>query len=335
MGNLLSIFFEILPLKKADAQSIYSSLINWLKLRNIQISKLVGMGFDGVATFSGKKRGVRARMKKNSPHAIFVHCHLLQLACVQAANHTEGIKHVYITLITLWKFFHCSPKRSENLKEVQRLLNLPELKIVKPSDTRWLAHERCVKAVKVNYAAIVITLQNIHEQSHEPEALGISKALSKESTLSAMFLLDFVLPLVIKLSKCLQTEKLDLSIISSLVHATLHTIAEALLPAANWVLELMDAQDEIERATGVKVTSANIASFQERLAKHFITDLKNNIVCRFTSQDVVSSFSIFDPEKMPPLGTTDLSCYGEDCIDTILKHYGRDLTADSASRREC
>ena len=120
---------------------------------------------------------------------------------------------------------------------------------------------------KANYTAIVIILENIYEQSHELEALGISKALSNESTFSAIFLLDFVLPLVNKLSKCLQTEKLHLSIISSLVHATLHSIDEALFPAANWVLELMDAREEIERATGVKVTSANIASFQERVAK--------------------------------------------------------------------
>ena len=134
-------------------------------------------------------------------------------------------------------------------------MNLPELKRVKPSDTRWLAYERCVKAVKENYAAIVITLKNIYEQSHEPEVLGISKALSKVSTLSAIFLFDFVLPLVIELSKCLQTEKLALSIISSLVHTTLHIIDEALLPAANWVLELMDDREEIEiaiGATGVK-----------------------------------------------------------------------------------
>ena len=41
------------------------------------------------------------------------HRHLLQLACVQAANHTEGIKHIYITLITLWNFFNYSPQRSE------------------------------------------------------------------------------------------------------------------------------------------------------------------------------------------------------------------------------
>ena len=69
------------------------------------------------------------------------------------------------------------------------------------------------------------------------------------------------------------------------------------------------------------------------MAKHFITDLKNNIVCRFTSQDV-SSLSIFDREKMPPLVTTDLSCYGKDCIDTILKHYGKDLTAESVIAKE-
>ena len=48
----------------------------------------------------------------------------------------------------------------------------------------------------------------------------------------------------------------------------------------------------------------------------------------------MSAFSIFDPEKIPPLGTNDLSCYGEDCIDIILKHYGKDLTAESVLAKE-
>ena len=46
---------------------------------------------------------------------------------------------------------------------------MPELKIVKPSDTRWLAHERCVKAVMENYSAIVIALNNIYEETHDWE----------------------------------------------------------------------------------------------------------------------------------------------------------------------
>jgi hypothetical protein len=137
-------FLEIISLKKADAETIYTSIIECLKAKNLQVGRIVGMGFDGAATFSGVKTGVQARIKKHAPRALFVHCHchLLQLACVQAANSTSGIKHVYATLTTLWKYFHYSPKRAESLKEIQHVLNLPEMKIIKPSDTRWLAHER-------------------------------------------------------------------------------------------------------------------------------------------------------------------------------------------------
>ena len=37
---------------------------------------------------------------------------------------------------------------------------------------------------------------------------------------------------------------------------------------------------------------------------------------------------------MPPLGTTNLSCYLEDCIDIFLKHYGKGLTAKSVLAEE-
>ena len=87
-------------------------------------------------------------------------------------------------------------------------------------------------AVKKCYGAIVSTLEMIYEVSHEPEAFGISKILTKQSTLFAIYLLDFV-PQVSKLSKSFQTEKLDLSVISGIVDATLHTLDDAVLPAAN------------------------------------------------------------------------------------------------------
>ena len=75
-----------------------------------------------------------------------------------------------------------------------KVLDLPELKITKPSDTRWLAHERCVRAVKRSYGAIVTILEQIYEESQEPEALGLTKILTRSSTLFAIYLLDSVLP---------------------------------------------------------------------------------------------------------------------------------------------
>ena len=93
---------------------------------------------------------------------MFVHCHcyLIQRACVQVVNATSVIKHIYVIHTTLWKIFHYSPKQAESIKEVLRVLDLPELKIVKPSDTCWLTHERCVKAVKASYSTIVNVLNN-------------------------------------------------------------------------------------------------------------------------------------------------------------------------------
>ncbi len=79
-------FMEIVYLKQANAESIYSALVEFLKDQGLQVSNIVGMGFDEASTFSGKKTGVQARIKKVAPHALYVHCHchLLQSACVQA-----------------------------------------------------------------------------------------------------------------------------------------------------------------------------------------------------------------------------------------------------------
>ena len=46
------------------------------------------------------------------------------------------------TLLTMWKIFHYSPEKAEKLAEIQAALDSPELKIQKPSDTRWLAREQ-------------------------------------------------------------------------------------------------------------------------------------------------------------------------------------------------
>ena len=211
------------------------------------------------------------------------------------------------------------------------MLDLLELKIVKPSDTRWLAHERCVKAVKASYSAIVNALNNIYEQTHEPEALGISRALCKPSTVAAMYLLDYALPQVAKLSRALQAERIDLTAITPLVDATLSDVT---LPAANWVLELMGAKDEIEEATDVKITTESITTFQERVAKPFVTMLKANISSRFVSQYIVSSFSIFDPKKVPAADSSDLLAYEQDSVDLMLAHYGAEQPAETVDGDE-
>ena len=74
-GQPVEHFIEIISLQKADAETIYGTLVQCLKKKSIEVSKLVVMGFDVAATFSGKHNGVQSLLKKISPHSIFVHCH--------------------------------------------------------------------------------------------------------------------------------------------------------------------------------------------------------------------------------------------------------------------
>ena len=138
----------------------------------------------------------------------------------------------------------------------------------------------------------------IANHTNQSEALGI-KALCKKSTIAAIYLLDYVLPQVAKLGRALQTENLDLSIISSLLDATLHSIDDAVLSSSNWVLELLEAAQDLETAIEEQITKEDISTFEEKKGQCFINQLRDNITSCFTSSDVVSSFSIFDPRKVP------------------------------------
>ena len=157
-------------------------------------------------------------------------------------------------------------------------------------------------------------LETIYQESHEPEALGISKILSKPSTLFAIYLLDYILPEVSKVSKSLQTD------------ATLHTLEDVLQPAAKWVLDLQEVKEEMDITVGINFNSDDVASFQSRVTEPFYTKLKENIANCFVSQDVVSCFRIFDPKKTPILWKTT---YGEDQVKVLLEHYGSELPAET------
>ena len=64
----------------------------------------------------------------------------------------------------------------------------------------------------------------------------------------------------------------DLSLISFLVDATVKSLDDAVLPAANWVLELLDDADGLKDSTKVTITADLILSFQNTVGKPFVAD---------------------------------------------------------------
>ena len=148
------------------------------------------------------------------------------------------------------------------------------------------------------------------------------------------YVLDFTLPQVAKLSKALQTEQLDLSLISSLVDATVQSLDDAVLPGVNWVLELPDNIDDLKTATKVTIDADKILSFQNTISKPFVADLKANITSQFASSNaVVSALSIFDPRKVPKQDSVSLPTYEEESVGKLIAHYGEDKRCGNSGWR--
>ena len=93
---------------------------------------------------------------------------------------------------------------AEALNNVQSVLCMSELKVVKPSNKRWLSHERCVKAIRKERPALIITLLKLYNDSGDAEAYGLALALSSFSVVATINLLSVVLDLLAKLNCFMQ-----------------------------------------------------------------------------------------------------------------------------------
>ena len=102
------------------------------------------------------------------------------------------------------------------------MLNAPELKMVKPSDTHWLSRERAVHAVHQSLPALVTTFEEIYNKTGDTEAHEIATLLNKYNTVACIYMLSDVLHTVAKLhvQGSLQGKEVDLASVPGMVRLT-------------------------------------------------------------------------------------------------------------------
>ena len=193
------------------------------------------------------------------------------------------------TMTNLWKLFHFSPTKAEKLKEVQAVLNLPELKVVKPSSTRWLSHERCIRAICKELPALIITLQELYEASGDAEALGIQSILCSYTGVATVILLSEILNLLATLNCFMQRKMTDFSRLKMVLDSILDQLKSLKADDAGWCSEVgkmvsaLEADYEIMIGTSVGVarrsvhTISTLESFRNSVAIPYIDVLVKNI----------------------------------------------------------
>ena len=281
----------IVHAKEVTAKALTQYLLDFLQEHGIPIQKLRGLGFDGASAMSGSKGGVQIQMRYHSPSALYVHCrcHQLQLAAVYAANEYNEVKKVFGTLLTMWKAFHYSPKKAEKLTEIQAVPEAPEIVVTKPSDTRWLARERCVCAVRKTLPALVTTFETIYEDSGDAEAYGLSKLLCTYKFVASLYMLCDILHTVAKLHGSLQSKEFNLATVPVMVCGTIKRLQELKEhPATStWFKDLLKVVTETSQSSlqDVSVSEADKTSFLSRIYRPYIQSVIDHISSRMESSD--------------------------------------------------
>ena len=112
-------FLGFCSVSSTTAEIITDAIVSFAKKCGLNMTRLVGKGFDGASTMSGHISGVSARLQQLYPNAkYFTHCrnHALNLVVVGSCKSELDIRTFMYILKELTLFFKYSPKRKHILK---------------------------------------------------------------------------------------------------------------------------------------------------------------------------------------------------------------------------
>ena len=291
-------------------------------------------GSDGASVMTGRHAGVATLLHSKNSQMIAVHCIL---------GHRTSLKHVsYIKkmkdyLFALWNYFHHSSVRSAGLKQVQELMQIPELKLVKAVDTHWLSNKAAVNSLLRCLSAVIVTLQ----KSSDPTAIGLMKILTRYNFVASLVLLDDALFAVSCLSLAFQRATIDLTVISPLLQSTMSSFKKLQQePAADFrakvnrlvtktakeVAEIRQSNDvgdtdesdvEVDTQELITIREGEPERYEENVRQKFLAQVIINLEERFPQVNTLEAFSILDPSGL----LSDETGLSGEHLERLLDHY--------------
>lgn len=187
---------ELIHLLKTDAETITSALKDCLIIFSLPISQCCGQGYDGASNMSGHLNGVAARIERDVPSALFVHCfaHCTNLCLQSVGRQCVPVRDALDLVIEISQLILYSPKRSTLFSTLQSQMSLGSKSLKPVCPTRWTVRTAAISAVLNNYTVLCVAPDEINTETNDDygrNAGGLLAQIDKFST----FLRPQVVPL--------------------------------------------------------------------------------------------------------------------------------------------
>ncbi|KYM94184.1 Superoxide dismutase [Cu-Zn] [Cyphomyrmex costatus] len=142
--KVVTSFYRLIKIETADAESLFQVFTNQLKIDNLKLENLLGIGVDGANVMVGEHKSLSSKLKSIIPHLVTVKC--LCHSCHLATD----------------------TKRQVQYKSIYQLINGEDgkqpKKIAKLSGTRWLARNEAIKTILNQWDALKLHFKLAEEK---------------------------------------------------------------------------------------------------------------------------------------------------------------------------
>ena len=329
-GGVKSSFLKVLELPNGTAGTITDSVCGLFRDLGFEVGRCCGLGSDGASVMLGSRSGVSKRLKDQVPFLVANHCiaHRLALAAGQSANEIPYLKRFKDILDQLYRFYEYSAVRTAGLKEIQDILNDPQMKLTQAKDVRWLSHDKAVHNLRRCFPSVITSLEREAEERNNAEAVGLAKFVKTYNFVAALYMLSDVLPSLAGLSRAFQKHDIDFTVVRPLVIGTKAAI-DALYETPGEHFSSLPAVLPTLEEFGVQQSTDRLAhDFKQNVYCKYLATLSRHITDRFPDLSLLDGFSIFNPKIIPQELSLQPS-HNTDKLQLLIDHYGPHSVIDS------
>lgn len=242
-------FTDLKGVKASESANLFQELEQLLQKNDLDIKWIRSQSYDGASNMSGHISGLQMRVKEVNPYATYVHCcaHNLNLVLAHSCDNCVQAVTFFGTVQTLYTFITSSLPRLTIFEEAQAELHMPKVALKKLCETRWYCKHSAVKAVKENYAALLLALEKIIKREKSPKHVGEAQGLLNSiNKFEFLLMLEIWIPILSELnsvSEYLQMKWMDIVTASAMVTSVIDKIAKA--RSEDHFKECVDAATEV------------------------------------------------------------------------------------------
>lgn len=315
-GEMFEVFIGMRPLVEVSqgAREISNKVWELMQLLGDgNVSKVIGIAFDGCNTMSGEFNGVQVRIRsKLALLSFFVWCraHKVQLVVVHAARACAVVSSTCNLLRQLHKFLHGSSRRLRELgaayaeiQQVAELANCKAYTVSKAGNTRWLSHEGVAEKVLLSMPGILRCLGKIAEEDADATAGGLKDLLRSPNVIAALHLLRQVLVAINPVSKLFQKSTCCVAQIPAAIAACkdkLQNIIDNPLDVQNYI-----AWPTYAASLGIQTAPNAFDVFHQECGIPYLRSLLQHFDSRFRDSNLISCFAVLDPQFKEVFQTQD------------------------------